>query len=51
MHHELAMQPANEKTVLGNFANAKLTYGDITSNFFKRDDKFTVRTEVRRQAC
>jgi Flp pilus assembly protein TadD/cytochrome c553 len=44
-HHELAMQPANEKTVLGNFANAKFTYGDITSTFFKRDDKFTVRTD------
>jgi len=44
-HHALAMQQANDKTVLGNFANAKLSYAGITSTFFKRDGKYFVNTD------
>jgi hypothetical protein len=44
-HHALAMQQANDKTVLGNFANAKLSYGGITSTFFKLDGTFFVNTD------
>lgn len=44
-HHQLAMQEANEKTVLGDFNNAKFKYNGIESTFFKRDGKFMVRTD------
>jgi cytochrome c553 len=44
-HHQLAMQAANESTVLGNFGNAKFKYYGIESTFFKRDGKFMVRTD------
>lgn len=44
-HHDLAMQEANAKTVLGNFANAKFRYNGIESTFFTRGDKFMVRTD------
>ncbi|HTO88977.1 MAG TPA: tetratricopeptide repeat protein [Thermoanaerobaculia bacterium] len=44
-HHDLAMQEATEKTVLGNFDNATFTHYGVTSTFFKRDGKFFVRTD------
>jgi predicted CXXCH cytochrome family protein len=44
-HHQLAMQEANAQTVLGDFENAKFKHGDVESTFFKRDDKFMVRTD------
>ncbi|HYQ70706.1 MAG TPA: multiheme c-type cytochrome, partial [Gammaproteobacteria bacterium] len=44
-HHDLAMQPASETTVLGDFDNASLTHFGVTTNFFRKDDKFMVRTE------
>ena len=43
--HDRAMQEASDQTVLGNFANAKFSYGGITSSFFKRDGKFFVNTD------
>lgn len=44
-HHDLAMQEASDKTVLGNFANAKFSYAGVTSTFFKRDGKFFVNSD------
>jgi len=44
-HHAAAMQEANDKTVLGNFDNAKFAYAGTTSAFFKRDGKFFVNTD------
>ncbi len=44
-HHDLAMQVANERTVLGNFANATFEYTGITSTFSKRNGKFFVNTD------
>ena len=44
-HHDLAMQVADEKSVLGNFANAKFSAAGVTSTFFKRDGKFFVNTD------
>ncbi len=44
-HHDLAMQVADEKSVLGNFANAKFSSAGVTSTFFKRDGKFFVNTD------
>ena len=44
-HHDLAMQEATETSVLGNFDNTTFRYADITSTFFKREDKVFVRTD------
>jgi tetratricopeptide (TPR) repeat protein len=44
-HHDLAMQEANEQTVLGDFAGATYSYAGITSTFFRRDGKFLVNTD------
>ncbi len=44
-HHDLAMQEANEVTVLGNFHNKKYKYNDITTRFYKKNNKFYVNTE------
>jgi tetratricopeptide (TPR) repeat protein len=44
-HHDKAMQPAIEKTVLGNFNNAEFTYFESVSRFYKKEGKFYVNTE------
>ena len=44
-HHDLAMQEATEKTVLGSFDDASFTHFGVTSTFFKKDGKFFVRTD------
>jgi tetratricopeptide (TPR) repeat protein len=44
-HHDLAMQHANDKTVLGDFDNKKLSYNGITSTFFKKGNQFFVNTD------
>jgi Flp pilus assembly protein TadD len=44
-HHDLAMQEANEKTVLGDFADARFMYGAVTSRFQRRAGVFFVRTD------
>ena len=43
--HDLAMQVADEKSVLGNFANARFTYAGTTSTFSRRDGRFFVNTD------
>ncbi|MGB4782276.1 multiheme c-type cytochrome, partial [Candidatus Methylomirabilis sp.] len=43
--HARAMQPANQQTVLGDFANARFSHRGVTSTFFRRDGKFYVRTD------
>ena len=45
-HHD-AMAQASEKSVLGNFNNAKFNYAGLTSTFFKRAGKFFVNTDGR----
>ena len=44
-HHDLAMQVADDKSVLGNFADAKFSSAGITSTFFRRGGKFFVNTD------
>lgn len=44
-HHDLAMQPAGEGSVLGDFDGAELTHFGVTSRFFRRGDAYVVRTE------
>ena len=43
--HALAMQVADERTVLGDFDDAKFSHFGVTSTFFRRDGRFMVRTE------
>lgn len=43
-HHQLAMQPANDDTVLGNFDQQSLTSDTETSRFFRRDGGFWINT-------
>lgn len=44
-HHDLAMQVADEATVLGDFDDASLAHDGITSRFFRRDGGYWIRTD------
>jgi len=44
-HHDLAMQPATDASVAGDFNDARFSYAGVTSTFFRRDGKFVVRTD------
>ena len=44
-HHDLAMDEANETTVLGNFDNAVFKHLDVTSRFYRKDGRFFVNTQ------
>ena len=44
-HHDLAMKPATDDTVLGDFDNATFTQHGVVSTFFREGDDFIVRTE------
>ena len=43
-HHELAMQPANERTVLGDFDNADVKYFGAASRMYRDGDRFIMQT-------
>jgi len=44
-HHDLAMQPANSATVLGDFDDAEFTHYGVTSVFYRQGDNFLVSTD------
>lgn len=44
-YHDLAMQEANDSTVLGDFENGKLSSKGITSRFYRKEKQFVVFTE------
>ncbi|MFW2373827.1 MAG: tetratricopeptide repeat protein [Gammaproteobacteria bacterium] len=44
-HHDLAMQPANEQTVLGDFNNTTFDYYGTVSTFYKKNKQFFVQTD------
>jgi len=44
-HHDLAMQPATEETVLGDFNNSKFDYFGTISKFYKKDNQFYAQTD------
>ncbi|MGB9441637.1 MAG: multiheme c-type cytochrome [Desulfobacterales bacterium] len=44
-HHDLAMDAANESTVLGNFDNAVFKHFDVMSRFYRKDGRFFVNTQ------
>src|SRR5690349_21750450 len=39
-HHQLAMQPATDSTVLGDFSGVSLAHGGVVSRFFRLGSKF-----------
>lgn len=39
------MQPPTDVSVVGDFSNARFSYGGVTSTFSRRDGKFVVRTD------
>ena len=43
--HAAAMAPAADATVAGDFKDARFTHAGVTSTFFRRDDRFMVRTD------
>ncbi len=44
-HHQLAMQPANARTILGDFAGVGFTHAGVASRFSLRDGRPWVRTD------
>ncbi len=51
-HHQLAMQKANDQSVLGSFSNSQFNYSNsqfnyrgITSRFYRKGDRFFVETD------
>jgi len=44
-HHRMAMAVATDKTVLGDFDEAKFELFGVTSRFFRKDGKFFVNTQ------
>lgn len=44
-HHRLAMQPATDATVLGNFKDARFTFEGVTTTFLRTEGGFAVRTD------
>ena len=44
-HHDLAMQPADETTVLGDFGDTAFEYAGVNSTFTVRDGRYVVRTD------
>ena len=44
-HHDLAMQPATEETVLGDFEDALVERYGVTTRFFRENGAYQVETE------
>lgn len=44
-HHAKAMTVADDKSVLGDFNNIQFDRDGVAASFFRRDDRFFVRTE------
>ncbi|ADJ29578.1 multiheme c-type cytochrome [Nitrosococcus watsonii] len=44
-HHDLAMQEINDESVLGDFNHAQFEYAGVTTEFFRENGQFMIRTE------
>jgi predicted CXXCH cytochrome family protein len=44
-HHDLAMAPADDRTVLGDFNDTTFEHGGVESRFYRRDGRFIVHTD------
>ena len=45
-HHDRAMEVPDEKTVLGDFADARFLHAGVTNRFFRRDGRWFVNTDA-----
>lgn len=44
-HHDLAMQLATEKFVVGNFADSEFAHHGVTTKFYRRDEQYFTQTD------
>ena len=44
-HHDLAMQPVNPTTVLGDFKNVSFKYNNLETLFYQNEDNYYVKTD------
>jgi tetratricopeptide (TPR) repeat protein len=44
-HHDMAMKKPTEETVVGDFNNATFELHGITSHFYKKGERFVIRTD------
>ena len=44
-HHDMAMKLPTAKTVVGDFNNSSFELNGVKSSFYKRDDKFYIKTD------
>ena len=44
-HHQRAMQPASEATVLGEFSGARFTHAGVSSTLFRRAGSYVMHTD------
>ena len=44
-HHDLAMQPANADTVLGDFDDVMFEHRGVKTRFYRRDNRYLVETQ------
>jgi predicted CXXCH cytochrome family protein len=44
-HHDLAMQEASARTVVGDFNNTEFSHFDVISRFYRKGKKFFVKTD------
>jgi len=44
-HHAHAMEHATDASVEGDFNDTEVTFGGVTTKFFRRDGKFMIRTD------
>jgi predicted CXXCH cytochrome family protein len=44
-HHDWAMKPATEASVLGDFSDVEFRHQGVSSRFYRREGKFMVRTD------
>lgn len=44
-HHDLAMQVANEQTVLGDFNNSEFSHYGVTTRFYRDGKKFMINSQ------
>lgn len=44
-HHDLAMQPVNKDTVLGDFNQARFSFHQTTAEFYRKNEQYFVKTQ------
>ncbi|AAZ27903.1 tetratricopeptide repeat protein [Colwellia psychrerythraea] len=47
-HHDLAMQPVNKNTVLGDFDQTKFSFHNTTAEFYRQNEQYFVKTQNKK---